>query len=493
MRQLHRTASSIAGIYTLVQAILYTVFAIYGCAIFSCLAKYPLTIDGEHKSNYLLYLTYFKGKCDAHPAGNFGPKFVGESNSAERTYYFLIAYGIASAIWIPTSTLLVVASVSRVKGSTGALLYYPWICNSVVLLIMDVVGGVWYGIDISKTLTASDFKTFVGINVGPLPHNTDGITVVPSVIMTAIFLRGIILLILNAIFLGVVIQACREVKKSFSTSEFIRGSTSKTIQRQMEKNEELHKHEDPEVRWVKVTEEVMLPRLEVPTPERVNYVPESSEPGRADKSEPRQIYDLEYPISPQSPIGDAPSPVIKRRSSLHRMGSSPVFDVKGNPTGETFPFPQDPNLRYNLNDPPSRFQYVERCREEREREMNRERQIEWETDRELARMRELDRERQDREFQRLKGAAEEDKLNNQRPWSYVNPSDLKLTPRYDQTVRPRFAPPEVSPKPSIPAPDYSGKPGGERATQWDPTNLSRSNSGVGDRYNDHRWNPRRAY
>uniref|UniRef100_A0A0A9ZB34 Uncharacterized protein n=6 Tax=Lygus hesperus TaxID=30085 RepID=A0A0A9ZB34_LYGHE len=500
MRQSHRTASIIAGIYTLLQALIYTIFSIYGCAIYTCLATFPFSVDSNHKESDLLYLAYFKGKCRAL----VGQPQV-EADSATRTYYFLIVYGIASAVWIPTSTLLVVASVSRVKGRQGALLFYPWIVNTIILVLMDVVGGVWYGLDITKTLTVTEFLAFLGSQVGPVPSGIDGITVAPAIIMGAVFLRGIVFWIINVIFLGVVIQAAREVKKTFSTSEFIKGSTPKSIQKQMDQEAEANaKPNEAEVRWVRVNNEVILPRLEMVEP-----MPEpQQQPQQYPQQQPRQQVPHEYPSSPQSPIGpDAPSPVIKRRPSLRRTGSSPVFDVTGAPTGETFPFPQDPNRRYIVNNPPIRMDpdSIERSREDREREMSWERAQERETERDMARRRELERERQDREFQRMRGGSvegsprdarrrgagdDEEMLNNQRPWQYVRPTDLNLRPKYDRTMKPspRFAP-EVPPKPAIPPPDYTASPAVGR-NKWDPTNLSRANSNAA--YPE-RWNPRRAY
>ncbi|KAF6202276.1 hypothetical protein GE061_004674 [Apolygus lucorum] len=137
--------------------------------------------------------------------------------------------------------------------------------------------------------------------------------------------------------------------------------------------------------------------------------------------------------------------------------------------------------------------------------MSRERALERETERAMARRREVERERQDREFQRMRGGGEsaegsprdarrrpggdeDETLNNQRPWQYVRPTDLNLKPKYDRTMKPRFAP-EVPPKPAIPQPDYSGSPAAGR-NRWDPTNLSRANSNAA--YPE-RWNPRRAY
>ncbi|CAB0008620.1 unnamed protein product [Nesidiocoris tenuis] len=427
MRPLHRTASIIAGFYTLLQSILYSVITIYGCSVYTCLAAVPFdAANPKNKVSDLLYLAYFKGSCRV-PAGEV--IFPGESTAAERTYLVLIVYGIASAIWIPTSTLLVVA----------------------------------------------DFIKFVGSTVGPRPADFDGISVIPSCIMVGFFTRGIILWIINIILFGVVIQASRDVKKTFSTSEFIRGSAPRGIQKQLEKEAE-SKIDEP-IRWVRVRDEVVLPRLDTNLSNPPPTLPQN----------PREHRTNQF-SSPQSPIGeDAPSPLVKRRASFRRTGSSPVFDVLGAPTGETFPFPQDPNRRYVVNNPPaSRFHEIEAAemsREERARDMEREREEARKRDRDMAIAREIERERQDQEFQMQRARAptapeeEGDALSGTRPWMYVKPSDLNLTPKYDKTMRPR---PEAPPKPEVPPPDYNGAPN-EGRSRWNPQNLSRGPSNAADR------------
>ncbi|BES98097.1 Hypothetical protein NTJ_10912 [Nesidiocoris tenuis] len=462
MRPLHRTASIIAGFYTLLQSILYSVITIYGCSVYTCLAAVPFdAANPKNKVSDLLYLAYFKGSCRV-PAGEV--IFPGESSAAERTYLVLIVYGIASAIWIPTSTLLVVASVSRVKGKNGALMFYPWIFNTLVMILMDLAGGIWYATDILKTMTVADFIKFIGSTVGPRPADFDGISVIPSCIMVGFFTRGIILWIINIILFGVVIQASRDVKKTFSTSEFIRGSAPRGIQKQLEKEAE-SKIDEP-IRWVRVRDEVVLPRLDTNLSNPPPTLPQN----------PREHRTNQF-SSPQSPIGeDAPSPLVKRRASFRRTGSSPVFDVLGAPTGETFPFPQDPNRRYVVNNPPaSRFHEIEAAemsREERARDMEREREEARKRDRDMAIAREIERERQDQEFQMQRARGDCARRGRRCiEWHQA------LDPKYDKTMRPR---PEAPPKPEVPPPDYNGAPN-EGRSRWNPQNLSRGPSNAADR------------
>ncbi|KAL1117235.1 hypothetical protein AAG570_004561 [Ranatra chinensis] len=103
---------------------------------------------------------------------------------------------------------LSVASFSNVKGRQGACLHYPWIALTSIIQIVDLIGTIVYGIDISNTMTVSDYKRFIS-PVDVTVSGADGITVIPAVEMTAFFSRAIIIWCINLILIGVVIQRSR--------------------------------------------------------------------------------------------------------------------------------------------------------------------------------------------------------------------------------------------------------------------------------------------
>lgn len=48
-----------------------------------------------------------------------------------------------------------VAASSEVRGKAGATLYYPWLCVTSILVVLDLAGSVYHFVDIFSTTVSS--------------------------------------------------------------------------------------------------------------------------------------------------------------------------------------------------------------------------------------------------------------------------------------------------------------------------------------------------
>uniref|UniRef100_T1HS29 Uncharacterized protein n=1 Tax=Rhodnius prolixus TaxID=13249 RepID=T1HS29_RHOPR len=335
MKENHRAATIFASIFTLIQSVIWCLIAIYSVAVYACRVKYPFELNHDKTTiPDLLYWSYFYGECRSPP----GEELL-EAPSATRTFYWMLVYGVISAIWIPTSVLLLVVAVTKTKGNYAAWLYLPWILNTAAIILVDLCATIVYGLDISNTLTVEDYDAFVK----PLPWmpvGADGLTVVPAIEMTAFFSRIIVFWLINFILLGVVIQECVSLKRKTPTSAFVEQEVRAKASNDSNSSQ-----------WINVRSDDItlkrLPRLHIqdsPTNRlRSSFETISSHSPAA-----------ESPISP-SPVPVTPQP-LARASFLRRNNSSPVYDVYGKPLGSTFPeeLPKhiptnDPALKTGLN------------------------------------------------------------------------------------------------------------------------------------------------
>lgn len=314
MRENHRVAAIFASIFTLIQSVIWCLIAIYSVAVYACQVNYPFELnDIKTTISDLLYWSYFYGECRT-----LHSDILLEAPSALRTYYWMLVYGVISAIWIPTSVLLLVAVVNKIKGQYGACLYIPWIINTAVIIVLDFCATVVYGLDISHTITVEDYVAFIQ----PSPRilvGADGITVVPAIELTVYFSRIIVFWLLNFILLGVVIQACVALKRMTPTSAFVEQEVRAKVTSDSNSSQ-----------WINVRSDDMnlkrLPRLRIEdSPERTRSSFES------------------IPETPSSiPASTATVPVtpklsLARETSLKRSNSSPVYDVYGKHLGNAYP------------------------------------------------------------------------------------------------------------------------------------------------------------
>uniref|UniRef100_A0A224XPI2 Putative nucleoside transporter n=1 Tax=Panstrongylus lignarius TaxID=156445 RepID=A0A224XPI2_9HEMI len=308
MRENHRVAAIFASIFTLIQSVIWCLIAIYSVAVYACQVNYPFELNYIKTTiSDLLYWSYFYGECRTLQSEE-----LLEAPSASRTYYWMLVYGVISAIWIPTSVLLLVAVVNKIKGQYGACLYVPWIINTAVIIVLDFCATVVYGLDISHTLTVQDYVAFIR----PLPRTlvgADGITVVPAIEMTVYFSRIIVFWLLNFILLGVVIQACVALKRMAPTSAFVEREVRTKATSDSNSSQ-----------WINVRSDNMnlkhLPRLQIEdSPERTRTSSESN--SETPSTAP-------VPLTPK---------LLPRETSLKRSNSSPVYDVYGKHLGNDFP------------------------------------------------------------------------------------------------------------------------------------------------------------
>nr|BAN21306.1 conserved hypothetical protein [Riptortus pedestris] len=333
MRVYHRNTAIFAGIFTLLQGVIWAFLAVYSVGIYACTFDYPYYNSNENTVGNIFFYSYLQGSCRLDPT-----KPIPIMNPPHRTYAIMLTYGIVSAVWIPSALLVLIIAVNRIRGKTGARCYYPWILTTGTLLILDIVATIIYAIDINHTMTPQDYRNyFPYVTIGQ-SRGLEGLTVVPAVIMTTLFCRGIIIWLLNLVVFFVLIQAMIDLKKPSPTAQFVESEARMKPERL-----------ESQSNWVRVVRkppEVPERQMELPPRPRVLRLEEiSGERLRRSGSSRGLDIDRDRDVI-QSPSEERERPILKplvlappSQPPPPPPTSSPIFDVYGKPTTPDSPQP----------------------------------------------------------------------------------------------------------------------------------------------------------
>jgi len=323
MAKHHKPATIFAAIFTLIQAIIWAVVAIYSCAIFECKLDFPMKpYDGDTpKSASLLFFTYLRGFCYSDT-----DSILWQSPAASRTYRWMIAYAVISCLWIPCAALLFGAAINNLRGKYILHMIYPWLFLTGVVLLCDLIAAIVYAIDISKTLTTEGYLEFIGFDAEGIPglSGLSGVTVLPAVELTLFFSRLIVIFIINAVLFGVVIQVVRGIRKRSTISNYLTDDYFASTAKNVEEEEPTDVHGGG---WVNSAyREEATPRMQ---PAREKF-PLGPLPVVRIYDEPTftRNPEEEEAAPPRSPPPDFPPP---HRPAMQDEASFPVFDVSGHP------------------------------------------------------------------------------------------------------------------------------------------------------------------
>ncbi|XP_066995721.2 uncharacterized protein [Anabrus simplex] len=158
------TVSRIAAAVSLVQGVIWIALSIVGLLLHRC--KIDVSINGS--VSYLIYLVYFfNKKCDNAPGflnilqHDWPLEAVGP---AERTKAFSATELAFNWLWVLTSVALLLTTfpipiVQRKKF----YFVFGWICTTICILVLDVVGASLYGFDFIKTSSADGLLRLLGV------------------------------------------------------------------------------------------------------------------------------------------------------------------------------------------------------------------------------------------------------------------------------------------------------------------------------------------
>ncbi|XP_046390069.1 uncharacterized protein LOC124158795 [Ischnura elegans] len=235
-----RVGSVIAGIYILIEALIWLGLSIVGLETYDC----NVAVTDDIAS--IMYLIYFYNKACMEGANPVFPEpgyttpegftipsdFTFPENMtiptimpdvvipSERTHGWVFAYVILSGVWALTSILLIVGSSVGFKGFHAIWYYVPCVLTTATVIVTDTVAAIIYGLDIPKTEDIKGLLDFVGIydykgmiekSFNEQNGEVKNFTPVPSIIMVVIFCRGLILWIINLI---VFLQLTLAMKKT---------------------------------------------------------------------------------------------------------------------------------------------------------------------------------------------------------------------------------------------------------------------------------------
>lgn len=272
-----KVTAIVAGIFTLLQGLGWSIIGILALLVHSCSIYIS---EGVTPQFYRLYLVYFySGECgtaEIEIKTDNGTVIVTWPehgvNAAYLTYAWVMVYLILSLFWVLAALILIIATVSDVRGVRGVLLRSPWLMLTSIFIILDVVTSVYYAIDISHTGNLEQLLAFVGLVLEPDTISSSStssifghLTTEPSILAVVIFSRVILGWVLNLVFLTYV---ARDAKNGESPPPAAIPEPRKPYQ------EYLHKLSTigpvPDVKWDpyqrKRSDLPVLKPLEVPSP-----------------------------------------------------------------------------------------------------------------------------------------------------------------------------------------------------------------------------------
>ncbi|XP_055688589.1 uncharacterized protein LOC129793064 [Lutzomyia longipalpis] len=201
------------GLFALIQAIAFLVMGIFGILAHQC----DVQMDTS-QLNYLIYLTYFRhaqcGEVNWQLLGIDLPPGVqvikpDVSDVALRMQIFI-------KIYIVTSCLLIITSIMFIAGTSSSCLSraflrffcYAFAVTFLVNFVFDLVATGFHIYDITWTTTLYNFLEFIQVeNRDQLMQYLGDVSIValpiPSVIMTVVSSRGVLIAIMN--FTGIII------------------------------------------------------------------------------------------------------------------------------------------------------------------------------------------------------------------------------------------------------------------------------------------------
>ncbi|KAK4877465.1 hypothetical protein RN001_009971 [Aquatica leii] len=214
--------------YTIIQIIIH--YSICGWLLKFYKCEY--VFDEKRYFKYFLYLTYFYNKdCKsnatfeevASPDINSYQSFLNyhdlsaiswpnSSNVALRTYNICSNHITFNTLWLITSINLLIGAFCNSNGSWAAILYFPWVIITLIILIYDIITTAWFASDISRTYGLRKWFEFIGGKEDPTILKMDLIyppinTAMPSIFLVVVFGRIFILWFVNLCIFFRLLQA----------------------------------------------------------------------------------------------------------------------------------------------------------------------------------------------------------------------------------------------------------------------------------------------
>ncbi|XP_069698772.1 uncharacterized protein [Periplaneta americana] len=228
-----------AGIWTLVQGVLWALLAILGISLYNCNIEVTYDKNDPASAAYWLYFVYFYNPECAKlpeefdflgdilenipdsvvyttPAGGVWPESF---DSAESTKSIVISYTVLSLLWAVTSIILIVGGAIKVRSS---LAYIPWILVSAANIVLDIVAAIMFALQANQAQTLSGLWELIGMDSIPdyggadytnLAGSLDGVTMIPSVVMALVSSRVGIIWLINVLLFTCVIMATYRITR----------------------------------------------------------------------------------------------------------------------------------------------------------------------------------------------------------------------------------------------------------------------------------------
>ncbi|KAK4877461.1 hypothetical protein RN001_009967 [Aquatica leii] len=227
-----------ASIFTIVQTIVHLSFCMWGTTLYKCNTEMDKT-----SFNYFWYLTYFYSDACTNVTlkdivydrivliSNFidvseidEVEFPRQSAYASRTYNILVLFIILDTLWLISAINLLIGACCRIKKMWALLWYFPWPTVLLIMLFLDAITFGLYAMDIYFTHGIKNWFYAIGgkhyaildkVNIVYPEINT----VVPSILMMFIFIRFIVIWLINLFLFFRINQASINAFQEFDDQE----------------------------------------------------------------------------------------------------------------------------------------------------------------------------------------------------------------------------------------------------------------------------------
>ncbi|CAH0381873.1 unnamed protein product [Bemisia tabaci] len=213
---------TVAATITLSQCIIWTAIYISAVTLYSCSTQLSYftnllqrgDLKGNTRINYISTLTYvaylWNGKCKR---GNATKAFYWPDRipSSERTYAWMLSYSLVTSCWIPASVGLMTGAFYGQSEDAVICMSLPWLVITFILTVMDLSAAVMYTFDIFHMTDKKAYLQFIGVGLknttiiegleGKTPQEWQYDTIIPGVIFVSIYLRLVVLWLINVYLL----------------------------------------------------------------------------------------------------------------------------------------------------------------------------------------------------------------------------------------------------------------------------------------------------
>uniref|UniRef100_A0A1L8D9T8 Uncharacterized protein n=1 Tax=Nyssomyia neivai TaxID=330878 RepID=A0A1L8D9T8_9DIPT len=216
------------GFFALIQAIAFLVMGVFGILAHQC----DIQMDGS-QLNYLIYLAYFRhaqcGEVNWSLLGISLPPGVqviqpDVTDVAVRMQIFIKIYIVLSCVWIITSIMFISGTISScLSRSFLRFVCYAFAVTCLLNFVFDLVATGFHIYDITWTTTLYDFLEFIQVeNRDQLMQYLGDVSIValpiPSVIMTVVSSRALLIAILNVTGMIIVFMSTKKLEEKLLQS-----------------------------------------------------------------------------------------------------------------------------------------------------------------------------------------------------------------------------------------------------------------------------------